>query len=313
VSATDRLLAAVLVAVSAAAAAADTPSLDLEAAPGSVRVGDPVEITASARGGDGWMWGELTVSVSDAGPWALVDGPTPVAGARPPAWTLALAPLELGEPALPRITVSARPPDGEPVTVECDAPPVVEVVSVLPDGDDPPEPAPLRDPLGVRGFPWEWVLPGAALLLPLGLAIAWWWRGRGRTEPGARPELPPLAELEVLADALGERVGREPAEGICDRLAAGLRRYLERRTGEPAGEMTSFELRLLARRRGWPETSQRLVQRVMSVADGVRFGRRATSDDELRAAIDRSVEAARSVEAHLAPAQAGEPAVEAAP
>ena len=94
--------------------------------------------------------------------------------------------------------------------------------------------------------------------------------------------LPPLAELEALASELEERVGREPADGVCDRLAAGLRHYLERRTGEPAEEMTSFELRLLARDRGWPETTQRLVQRVMGVADGIRFGRRPSTDEELR-------------------------------
>jgi hypothetical protein len=293
----------------AAVAAADDPTLSLEVSPSSVRVGDRVDVVVSARGGGDGLWGEPTVAVTDDGPWALVDGPTAVAGARPPAWTLVLAPLELGEQSLPNISVSLRMPDGEPVTVTGDAPPAVEVVSVLPEGDEPPEPAPLRDPIGVAGFPWEWVLPALVVLLPLGLAAAWWWRSRGSAEADARPSLPPLAELEALARTLGERAGREPADGVCDRLAAGLRRYLERRTGEPAGEMTSFELRLLARRRGWPETSQRLVQRVMHVADGVRFGRRTCPDDELRGAIGGAVDAARSIEAFLEPADRDDAAV----
>ena len=303
------LLPAVLAAGAAATAAADAPTLSIEVSPGSVRVGDRVEVMASARGGGDGLWGEPTVAVTDEGPWALVDGPTAVAGARPPAWTLVLAPLELGEQPLPDISVSVRMPGGDTVSATADAPPSVEVVSVLPEGDEPPEPAPLRDPIGVAGFPWEWVLPAAVVLLPLGLAVAWWWRSRGRSETEARPALPPLAELEALAEALGERVGRDPADGVCDRLAAGLRRYLERRTGEPAGEMTSFELRLLARQRGWPETTQRLVQRVMYVADGVRFGRRTCPDDELHAAIGGAVDAARSIEAFLEPADSDGTAV----
>ena len=46
-----------------------------------------------------------------------------------------------------------------------------------------------------------------------------------------------MDELEALVADLDGRVGRDPADGICDRLAAGLRRFLERRTGEPAEEM----------------------------------------------------------------------------
>jgi hypothetical protein len=107
-------------------------------------------------------------------------------------------------------------------------------------------------------------------------------------------------------------VGREPADGVCDRLAAGLRHYLERRTGEPAEEMTSFELRLLARDRGWPESARSQVQRVMGFADGTRFGRRPSTDDELHGAISRTLEAARSVEAHLEAAERGPAETEAA-
>jgi hypothetical protein len=62
--------------------------------------GRPVEVLASARGGDSWMWGELTVALEPDGDWALIDGPTAVP-ARPPAWKLVLAPMEIGEQGLP--------------------------------------------------------------------------------------------------------------------------------------------------------------------------------------------------------------------
>lgn len=299
---TERVLGSLiglLVVFSTLAAAAEDPSLELEFSPTSVRVGDRVEVLASARGGDGWLWGELTVALDPKGDWALVDGPTPVAGARPPVWKLVLVPLALGEQALPSITVSARSGDGETIEIGSGETTAITVVSVLTEEEEQPAPAPLRGPIGVRGFPWEWVLPITGLLLPLLAGAAWIWRGRTRPAATGRVVLAPLAEFEALASDLGGRISREPADGVCDRLAAGLRHYLERRTGEPAEEMTSYELRLLARDRGWPELSRSLVQRVMGVADGIRFGRRPSTDEELRGAIEQALDAARSVEAHL--------------
>jgi hypothetical protein len=210
--------------------------------------------------------------------------------------------MDLGDQTLPPIEVSIRSPEGETRQIGCAAPPAVSVVSVLSGDDGDQEPAPLRDPIGVRGLPWEWIAPIVGVLLPLLGVGAWWWRGRGRASGEGRVLEPPFGELDALIASLRERVGREPADGVCDRLAAGLRRYLERRTGEPAEEMTSFELRLLARRRGWPEATQRLLQQVMGVADGVRFSRRPVGDDELRRAVDLALETARTVEDHLRPA-----------
>jgi len=292
---------------------ADDPSLELAVSPASVRVGDRVEVLASARGGEGgWLWGELTVALDPGGVWELLDGPTAVPEARPPAWKLTLAPMALGEQILPSITVSTRSSDDEVVEIESDGSATISVVSILDSEEEDPAPAPLRDPIGVRGFPWEWVLPITGVLLPLLAGVAWLWRGQGRSAVAGQSMLPPLAEFEALASTLEERVGREPADGVCDRLAAGLRHFLERRTGEPAEEMTSFELRLLARDRGWPETTQRLVQRVMGVADGIRFGRRNSTEDELRGAIGQALDAARAVETFLGDADRERSAAEAA-
>ena len=306
-----RLLAAVLFAAGSTVAGAAEPELEIEVSPSSVRVGDRVEVVVAARGGGDLLWGELTITSPADGPWALADRPTAVPGARPPVWRMLLAPLEIGELELPAISVSARAADGEAVAVGASEAPTVNVVSVLSGDEGDTAPAPLRDPIGVRGPPWEWILPVCCLALPLLAGVAWWWRGRSAGSADLRPALPPLAELEVVVSDLEARVGREPADGICDRLAAALRRFLERRTGEPAAEMTSFELRLLARRRGWPETIQRLVQDVMAVADGVRFGRRPTSDENLRRAIGCTLEAARAVETFLQPPEEDQRVVEA--
>lgn len=294
-----------------ASVAADEPSLELEISQSSVRVGDHVEVLASARGGEGWLWGELTVALEPAGPWELVDGPVAVPETRPPVWKLTLAPMELGDRVVPSIAVSVRSPDGEAVDISSDDKPTVSVVSILSGEEGDAASAPMRDPVGVRGFPWEWILPVAVVLLPLLAGVVWWWRGRGRSGTADQPMLAPLAELELVVAELEKRIGREPPAGICDGLAAGLRRYLERRTGEPAEEMTSFELRLLARRRGWPEGAQRLVQRVMELADGVRFGRRPSTDDDLRAAAGGALDTARMVETFLREAEEERVAAEA--
>jgi hypothetical protein len=288
------------VALFCAGVAAEEPAtLEVVVPEGTVSVGDRVPVRVVARGGDGWLWGDLQVVVPTRGPWEVVDGPQTVVGTRPPAWQVELVPMELGEVALPSFQVTVRPPEGEPQNVTPASIPSVQVASVLPT-DEQAEPAPLRDPVGVRGFPWEWLVPALLVLVPLLAVVAWWLRRR-RSKIGTDPavRLPPLEQLRALLEELEARVGREPAEGLCDRLAGGFRRYLESRTGEPALEMTSFELRGLARRNGWPESVQRSIHRVMEVADGVRFGRKRVVDAELKAAVLAAGEAATELEHHL--------------
>jgi len=302
---TDRIalgcLALAVAVMAAAAAFAGDPALVVSAPVGAVTVGDRVPVTVTARGDGTWLWGELTVKVADDGQWAVVDGPTEVVGARPPAWQLTLAPMATGSLALPEMATTARLPDGEPQVVTATASAPVEVASVLPP-DGEVEPAPLRAPVGVHGLPWEWVVPILIVLIPA-LAIQHWWlrRRRRAAVTGEEAALPPLEQLEQLARDLGAILAVEPAEIVCDRLAGGLRRYLERRTGEPACEMTSFELRVAARRLGWPEDVQRGIHRVMQVVDGVRFGRRGAPEGELMQAISTAVETGRGLEIHLAP------------
>jgi len=287
----------VLAAVSVCAA---PPSLDVSVPDGEVFIGDRLAVRVIARGGDDWLWGDLTVRVQPAGPWEVVEGPRSVSGAHPPAWEVILAPMAVGEEALPEIEVTARPPDSEPQVIAPSQAHRITVASVLPT-DQEVEPAPLRDPVGVGGFPWEWVLPAAAAATPLLALLAWWIVRRRSTEIGDTAiRLPPIDQLERLLERLMAAVGREPAEGVCDRLAQGLRGYLERRSGEPALEMTSYELRGLARGNRWPEGVQRSIQVIMATVDGVRFGRRRAPEAELRGAIEAATEAGRELEGHFA-------------
>jgi hypothetical protein len=298
---TDAVAAVVLtVLVSAVVVASAAPAaLDVTVPPASVRVGDRIPVRIAARGGEDLMWGELEVAVEAAGSWAVVDGPREVAGARPPVWELVLAPMAVGEIDLPAVRAGVRDADGEAAEVLAPELPTVSVVSVLP-AEEEAQPAPLRGPLGVSGFPWEWVLPLALPVLCAAAALGWWGRSRrGRKGVAAVAVLAPFDELTALLDRLEDRVGREPAESICDRLAGGLRHYLERATSEPAEEMTSFELRLLARRQEWPDPVQRGIQDVMRVADRVRFGRLAAAEGDLRHAIETGRDVGRRLEDHL--------------
>jgi hypothetical protein len=296
-----RLLGILLVIASARPVGAQQPMLEVSVPDVAVTVGDRVPVRVQARGGDDWMWGDLTVTVAGGDRWAVVDGPHEMAGARPPAWTVALAPLAVGKLELPRMSVSVRPPDGEPRIVAVEDQAVVEVASVLPPEEEVP-PAPLRDPLGVHGLPWEWLVPILIVLIPA-LALQYWWlKRRGeRVDGDSYEDLPPLEQFTRLAADLDAGVGTIPSEAVCDGLAGGFRRYLERRTGEPAQEMTSFELRALARKREWPESVQRCIHRVMEVVDGIRFGRSRVPDAELRQTLTTALDGARELERSLVP------------
>jgi hypothetical protein len=290
-----------LLATLAITAAAVEPSLELDVTAAAVTVGDHVDVRVHARGGEDWLWGDLTVRVDQQGAWAVVGGPVELSGSRPPVWSVTLAAMETGELELPELSVGARMPGGEGRTISATDRPVVTVASVLPPEGEA-EPAPLRNPLGVHGLPWEWLVPILIVLIPA-MALQYWWlnRRRGADDDLFDSHLPPIEQFEKLADELTSQVGVVAADELCDRLAGGYRRYLERRTGEPTLEMTSFEMRVLARARSWPETTQRSIHRVMQVVDSVRFGRRRVPEGELGQAVAAALEGAHDLERHLTP------------
>ncbi len=285
----------VLLAAAAALAAAAGPALEVSTAVSECRVGDRVAVRVAARGAGDLLWGEPQVTAGDDDRWAVSGGPRRLSGSRPPAWELVLVPMEVGELELPAVEVTVR--DGDVSrTVGAGALPSVTVETVLPEAEDP-EPAPLRAPLGVGGFPWEWVVPALVPTLVVAAVLAVWGRRiRGGASGGRPAAVPPLNELESLLDRLAGRVGREPCEGLCDQLAYGVRRYLQRQSEQPVMDMTSYEVRQLVRELQWPDDVQRGVPLVMSTADRVRFARRAADQGELRRVLEVARSAARSIE-----------------
>ncbi|RLE19157.1 MAG: hypothetical protein DRJ65_20565 [Acidobacteria bacterium] len=282
-------------------------SLEIRVPDHTVTVGDRVSVRVQARGGDDGLWGDLALSPGSEESWAVVEGPREIPGAKPPAWEIVLMPLALGELEMPAIEASLRNTDGQAVNIAPAEKSTVTVGSVLAPEDEG-QPAPLRDPLGVHGFPWEWVAPLFVILLPLVVLAAWWWRRRSETagEEAGVPRLAPFDELERLLGEVQEAIGRQPAALVCDRLAFGIRHYLERRTGEPAVEMTSNELRILARRAEWPQAVQLGLQRLTGLADGVRFGRRAVADSDLQETGRSAHKIGKELEIHLTPVVAGD-------
>ena len=281
-------------------------SLEIRIPDHAVTVGDRVSVRVQAQGGDDGLWGDLALSPGFEKSWAVAEGPREIPRATPPAWEIILVPLALGDLELPKIEASLRDADGQVVNIAPSETSTITVASVLAPEDEG-QPSPLRDPVGIVGFPWEWVAPLLSILLPLLVLAAWWWRRRSGVNVDAGvPRLAPIDELERLLGEVQDEIGRNPAEVVCDRLAFGIRRYLERRTGEPAAEMTSHELQILARQAGWPKNVQPGLLRLTGVADGVRFGRRSVADSDLVATAQVAGDIGRELEIHLTPVVAGD-------
>ena len=287
-------------------AGAGEASLEIRVPDHAVTIGDRVSVRVQARGGEDGLWGDLDLTQVQGDSWELVEGPREIPGTTPPSWEIVLVPMALGELELPAIEASLRNSEGEAVNIGADPVPKITVGSVLAPEDEG-APAPLRSPVGIKGFPWEWVVPACVLLLPFLVLVAWWWRSRskGRLEADV-PRLEPFDELEKLLAEFRGAIGHQPAAVVCDRLARGVRRYLERRTGEPAIEMTSHELGILARAGGWPQEVQAGLQNITGVVDGVRFGRRPVADAELETAGRSAHDVGRHLEEFLRPETDGD-------
>ena len=297
-----RLFLTILLLLGAGTLHASEPSLEVQLPSAALSVGDPLRIRVLASGGENGLWGDLQADIPEDGDWALIEGPTPIPQSSPPAWELKIAPLKVGEITLPEISANWRPGDGEARKIRLEGGKTVTVATVIAP-DDPAKPAPLKAPLGVQGFPWEWVLPLAALILLAAAVVLLLLRLRRRNSRDAEsfPELPPWEEFRRAMLAAEERIGRDAADAVCDRMAMMLRRYLERRSERPAAEMTSAELRALARELQWPSEAGIGLQKVMQIFDAVRFARRDVSHAELKEAAETARAVARVLERHYLP------------
>ncbi|HVF62267.1 MAG TPA: hypothetical protein VNJ70_20845 [Thermoanaerobaculia bacterium] len=200
---------------------------------------------------------------------------------------LALPPVEVVVP-LAGGTVRVVTPEGVSI----------EVRSVLPPGDESPEPKAEKAPVGLPiGEAFWWSLAVAGLMLAGAIALyAWSRRGSEEAEEvpvlEALPEL--LAELERLA-AEGSSVR------VHTRLSHAFRRYLGRAAGFAALERTTTEIhrQLLGRR--LPAPLVRRMVELLRACDLVKFARQEVGREETEGRVERARALAEELERELRP------------
>jgi hypothetical protein len=198
-----------------------------------------------------------------------------------------------------------RPPDLE-----------LQVSSRLPKDQKPEEIAPKADK-GIRIPPIPakaWIALGAALALVTGLL---WWGIARRRRTGdlfapAAPSVPPgeelRRELERLAPAV-DTLG-EDARGFYSELTHAVKRYLERTTGDPVLEWTTFETVRRLREKGFDMPSDVALPDLLASADRVKFGKGAATRDDAREGLARARRLHDHVEAREAARRAADSAAE---
>ena len=300
----------------------------------SVSLGDRVVVTYAARIPAG---ASLTLD-------ALVT-PAPEEGARPPGGAI----LEFENPATPTLTKSktgdffewsqtialfpfaagAISVPGPHFTFEEASsgrkldvrPPNLEltVASRLPPGQKPEELAPKADkPVRIPAWPatyWIALAAGVALVAAL---VAWLVSRRRRKTASAAASEPALSPGEELRLALArlasaaEDLG-DDARDFYSELTHAVKRFLERATGDPVLEWTTFETVRRLREKGFEFPREVAFPDLLASADRVKFGKGAATREDARAALVRAravlhdVEARQKAEGPAQPAGAATP------
>lgn len=293
---------ALLLLVAAVPCAASEPSLTARIEPSELTVGDRLELTVELQ-----LPANVPPTAVTWPSWGDHLGPAEIlstgsvessreGGGHMLEQRLQLTLFDTGTFTLPPIAVTL---DGaeKPTTLGTE-PLTVKVTSVLPSGDELPQPEPPAPPrrldLGRRFWWLTAVLVTACLGTLAGLILI-----GGRRESVARePSLSPLAELERALEALR-------AEPDIASLHAGaslaLRRYLGRRLGFTAPESTTTEVhRALRRQRLGTELVRETVE-LLTACDMVKFARRTVDAAEARRRIDRLTSLGERIEAWVAP------------
>jgi hypothetical protein len=294
----------------------------------SVSIGDRVLVTYSARIPAG-----ATLTLDALVTPAPDEGARPSGGAvlefeNPPAptvaksrtgdffeWsqTIALFPFTAGTVRVPGPHYTFEEPSSgrrlvRPQDLE------LQVSSRLPKDKKPEEITPKADK-GIRipAIPAKvWAALAAAVALVAGLA--WWAIARRRRKAvlgeSAVPPVPPGEELRAeldrlapLAEALGD-----DARGFYSDLTHAVKRYLERTSGDPVLEWTTFETIRRFREKGFDLPADVALPDLLASADRVKFGKVAATREEAREALVR----ARRLHDHVEAREAARRAAEAA-
>ncbi|HQQ77776.1 MAG TPA: hypothetical protein PLB01_10505 [Thermoanaerobaculia bacterium] len=293
----------------------------------SVSIGDRVVVTYSAK-----LPAGATLSLD-----SLVT-PAPEEGARPPGgavlefelpseptlkksgdffeWSqsVALFPFVAGTVQVPgphytfEESSSGRRLDVRPPSVE------LTVASRLPKDQKPEQIAPKADK-GIRIPPIPakfWAALGAVVALAAGLV---WWgilrrRRQGDLGVPASPPVPPGEELRLELDRLAPAVDTlgDDARGFYSELTHAVKRYLERTTGDPVLEWTTFETVRRFREKGFDLPADVALPELLASADRVKFGKGAATRDDAREGLAR----ARRLHDHVEAREAARRAAEAA-
>ena len=298
----------------------------VRADPISVSVGDRVTVTYSARipAGSSLVLETLVTTEPPEGQrppgGAVLEFETP----KPPAvagkaaadgtvhWTqtVELLPFMAGAVVVPgpHFVFEEAPGAGSSDGRRVVRPPSVElsVASRLPK-DAKPESLPPKDDRPVRlpsVSPFFWsALAVAAALFALGL---WWRIRRKRRARGAGPAVPEVPAGEELLAALAalsaeaEALGEDPRD-FYFRLTHAVKRYLERRLGEPVLEWTTFETLRRLREKGVELPREIAFGELLSAADLVKFGKGRGTREGARAHLSRARLLHDHVESRLAP------------
>ena len=208
--------------------------------------------------------------------------------------TVALFPFTAGTVSVPgphytfEESSSGRKVDVRPPTVE------LTVASRLPPDQKPDEIAPKTDkPVRIPAWPAKyWVALAATVALAAAL-VAWLVSRRRRRAAGAEPQAPAIPPGEELRLALARLAAT--AEGLGDDardfysdLTHAVKRFLERATGEPVLEWTTFETVRRLREKGFDFPREVAFPDLLASADHVKFGKGAATREDARQALARA-------------------------
>ena len=168
------------------------------------------------------------------------------------------------------------------------------VASRLPKDQKPEEIAPKTDkPVRIPAWPakyWVALVAGVALVASL---VAWLVSRRRRKAAGAEPDAPAIPPGEELRLALARLAAA--AEGLGDdardfysELTHAVKRFLERATGEPVLEWTTFETVRRLREKGFDFPREAAFPDLLASADRVKFGKGDATREDARHALARA-------------------------
>ncbi len=144
-------------------------------------------------------------------------------------------------------------------------------------------------PLLDVGDAWPWLLIlfiGVAVLI-LALWLVWWWKRQQRgieSRVAQRPAMPPDEEALSALDSLAAQAGLAPRT-FYFRLSAILRRYVERRYGFPAAEMTTEELMPHMDRLELERTVSTAFREFCEEADPIKFAGAKVDPERIKAQL----------------------------